>query len=251
MADVDDLKKGVFDYVRNRLGGGIVEVELEPEHYETGLEHAVDTFRQKSTSAMEEAYAFLETEKDKNIYQLPPETQEVRQIFRRGLGSEVSGGTTNFDPFELAYTNIYLLQSGGTGGLATYDLYSQYQELAQRMLGGYLNYDFNRVSKKLRIIRNFRSSTTLLLWVYIQVPIVTLLSDVKKAAWLKKWTLASCKQMLGEARSKYAVIAGPQGGTSLNGDALKAEASAEMEMLEQELRDFVAGDQEAWWFTIG
>jgi len=248
---LEDLKKHLFDYVETRLGGGMIDVELGPAEYETGLEHAVDTFRQHSSASYQEAYAFLETEKDKNVYQLPKETMEVRQIFRRGLGSEVSGGTTNFDPFELAYTNVYLLQSGGTGGLATYDLYSQYQELAQRMLGGFLNFDYNRSNKKLRIIRNFRSDTTLLLWVYIQQPLISLLEDDMKASWLKKWTLASCKQMLGEARSKYATIAGPSGGTTLNGDALKQEAAVEMELLMQELRDFAAGSQEGWSFLIG
>ena len=248
---LEDLKKHVFDYVHARLGGGMVDVELDPIHYEIGLEHAVGTMRQYSTASYEEAYLFLKTEADKNTYTLPKETIEVRQIFRRGLGSEIAGGTTNFDPFELAYTNVYLLQSGGTGGLATYDLYSQYQELAQRMLGGYLNYDYNRSTKKLRIIRNFRSETTLLLWVYIQQPLVSMLGDDAKASWLKKWTLASCKQMLGEARSKYATIAGPSGGTSLNGDSLKAEAAAEMDLLVQELKDFVAGDQQGWGFLIG
>ena len=47
--------------------------------------------------------------------------------------------------------------------------------------------------------------------------------------------------MLGEARSKFATVAGPQGGTSLNGDTLKAEAQADMEKLEQELSLQVAG----------
>ena len=42
--------------------------------------------------------------------------------------------------------------------------------------------------------------------------------------WIKDYTLASCKYMLGEAREKFATIAGPQGGTSLNGSTLKAEA---------------------------
>ena len=41
--------------------------------------------------------------------------------------------------------------------------------------------------------------------------------------------------MLGEARSKFSTIAGPGGGTTLNGDTLKAEAQAEMEKLDQDL----------------
>ena len=56
--------------------------------------------------------------------------------------------------------------------------------------------------------------------------------------------------MLGEARSKFATVAGPQGGTSLNGDALKAEAIAEIQALEEELKLQVAGGQ-GYGFSIG
>ena len=56
--------------------------------------------------------------------------------------------------------------------------------------------------------------------------------------------------MLGEARSKFNTIAGPQGGTSLNGDALKQEAIAEMDRLEQEVKTQTAGGQ-GYSFLIG
>jgi hypothetical protein len=55
--------------------------------------------------------------------------------------------------------------------------------------------------------------------------------------------------MLGEAREKFATIAGPQGGTQLNGAALKAEAKAELEALEDELKRFVDGSQPYTWIT--
>jgi hypothetical protein len=47
--------------------------------------------------------------------------------------------------------------------------------------------------------------------------------------------------MLGEAREKFSQIASPQGGTTLNGTALKAEGKAEMEMLEQDLINYKEG----------
>jgi hypothetical protein len=56
--------------------------------------------------------------------------------------------------------------------------------------------------------------------------------------------------MLGEARSKFATIAGPQGGSTLNGDTLKAEAQTEMDKLEQEVSLAVAGGT-GYGFTIG
>ena len=67
---------------------------------------------------------------------------------------------------------------------------------------------------------------------------------------IKDYTLAKWKYMLGEGSSKFATVAGPQGGTSLNGDALKAEAQAEMEKLEQDLALAVAGGV-GYGFTIG
>ena len=67
---------------------------------------------------------------------------------------------------------------------------------------------------------------------------------------LKDYTLAACKYMLGEARSKFATIAGPQGGSTLNGDSLKAEAQAEMEKLEVEVSMAVSGGT-GYGFLIG
>jgi hypothetical protein len=56
--------------------------------------------------------------------------------------------------------------------------------------------------------------------------------------------------MLGEAREKFNTIASPQGGTSLNGTALKAEGKAEMDMLEQDLINYKDGAQPLT-FVIG
>jgi hypothetical protein len=53
--------------------------------------------------------------------------------------------------------------------------------------------------------------------------------------------------ILGEARSKFSQIAGPQGGTSLNGDALKGEAKEEMLKLEEDLKTFVEGSSPLTW----
>ena len=47
--------------------------------------------------------------------------------------------------------------------------------------------------------------------------------------------------MLGEARSKFATIAGPKVEALLNGDTLKNEATAEMEKLEEEVKTASAG----------
>ena len=320
-------KQEIFDYVNAFLGGGMVDVELDPIHYETALTKALTRYRMRSDHSVEESYLFLEAVRDQNEYILPNEVIEVRKIFRRSVGSrpltgsstgpifsqtftatqgqqtfninynltaiasitvtingvgvntfstdtsartitlangatagEVigvqlydsgeNGGGSLFDPFNLAYTNAYLLQKSGVGGLATYDFFSQYQELVGRMFGSFIEFNWNSTTKKLTLLTRPRAEETLLLYAYNYRPDSQLLNDYLAKQWIKDYTLASCKYMLGEARSKFATIAGPQGGSTLNGDTLKAEAQAEMEKLESEVSNAVPGGT-GYGFTIG
>ena len=119
-------KQEVFKYVELNLGGGMIDVELDPDHYETALQTALTKFRQKSDNSVEESYMFLPTVIDQNDYTLPSEVIEVRKLFRRSIGSRTGGGGggTLFEPFNLAYTNTYLLASSNMGGLATYNAFA-------------------------------------------------------------------------------------------------------------------------------
>mgnify|MGYP000902882332 CR=1 FL=1 len=252
MAVTPTQKQEIFDYVNAFLGGGMVDVELDPIHYETALKKALSKFRQRSDNSVEESYLFMPTVEDQNEYILPNEVVEVRQLFRRSIGSRSGGGDggTLFEPFNLAYTNTYLLSSSNMGGLATYDMFAGYQELVGRMFGSFIEFKWNSTSKKLTLLQRPRTEEDLLLYVYNYRPDSEILNDYLASQWIKDYTLASCKYMLGEARSKFATIAGPQGGSALNGDALKAEAQAEMEKLEIDVSMAVPGGT-GYGFTIG
>ena len=249
---INTKKQEIYKYVELSLGGGMVDVELDPEHYETALNTALTKFRQKSDNSVEESYLFLPTVLDQNDYTLPQEVMEVRTIFRRSIGSRTGGGDggTLFEPFNMAYTNTYLLSSSNMGGLATYAMFAGYQELVGRMFGSFIEFKWNRSNKKLTILQRPRAEEELLLYCYNYRPDFELLDDYLAVQWLKDYTLAKCKYMLGEARSKFATIAGPQGGSSLNGDALKQEAQGEMEKLEADVANQVAGGS-GYGFTIG
>ena len=245
-------KQEVFDYVNAFLGGGMVDVELDPIHYETGLTKALTRYRMRSDHSVEESYISLRLQEDENHYILPHEIMEVNKIYRRSVGSRSGGGDggTMFDPFNLAYTNTYLLAGSGIGGLATYELFSQQQELVGRMFGSFIEFTWNSTNKKLTILQRPRAGEEVLLECYNYRPDSEILKDYLAKQWIKDYTLASCKYMLGEAREKFATIAGPQGGTSLNGASLKAEAQSEMEKLEAEVSLAMPGGT-GYAFTIG
>jgi hypothetical protein len=243
------VKQKVFDYCRTMLGDGMIDVELDPVHYEVSLEKAITRFRQRSSNSVEESYMFLELEKDRNDYILPQEVINVQSVFRRTLGSRTGGGTgTNFEPFNLAYTNTYLLNSTMLGGIATYFMFASYQETIGKMFGSYIEFQWIQSSRTLRILqRPFTEGETIMLRCQNYRPDYVIIEDLYAKQWIKDYTLANCKLILGEARSKFQSIAGPQGGGSLNGSDLKAAGKEELEKLDKELETLVSGGQGYTW----
>ncbi len=241
MASLDEMKQEVFDYAAARLGDGMIDIEPDPKHYEVAYKRALGTFRQRSQNSTEESYTWLELQEDQNVYTLPAEVTEVRQVFRRTMGA-TSGTGASFDPFSSATLNVYMLNFSHSGGLATYELYAQYQELAARMFGGYINFTFNPSTKKLQLIRNIRGDGEIvLLWTYNIKPEIQLLQELQTSQWMRDFTYSAVKEIIGEAREKFGNIAGPQGGTTLNGTAIKAEAKEEIKDLIEDLKNFVDG----------
>lgn len=248
---LNPLKKQLIDYVRLQLGDEIVDVELDPAHYEAAYQRTLGTYRQRAQNAYEESYSFMELQDNVNEYTLPQEVMSVRQIFRRTIGLGTGGGTYAFDPFGAATLNVYLLNFNYQGGLATYDFYQQYVELAARMFGGYINYTFNPVTKRLQLIRDPRGTgEVVLLWTYNLKPEITLLSDMQISQWFRDYMVGAAKYIIGEAREKFTNIAGPQGGGSLNGAAMKSEGQAMMDKGIEDLKLYVDGSQPLT-FVIG
>jgi hypothetical protein len=234
--------------VRLQLGDELIDIELDPSHYEAAYERTIGVYRQRANNAYEESYSFFQLIEGVNIYTLPQEIIQVRQLFRRTFGLATGPFSSQFDPFSQAQMQVYLLNFNQAGGLATYDFYTQYVELSARMFGGYLNYTYNPVTKKLQIIRDPRATgEEVLIWSYNLRPEINLLSDYQISQWIRDYMLAACKMIIGEAREKFGQYAGPQGGSQLNGAALKSEAKEMMDRLIDDLKNYVDGSQPLYW----
>ena len=246
MADqtLDPLKKQLIEYVQLQLASGIIDIEMDPAHFEAAYQRTLGVYRQRAQNAYEESYSFMQLLDNVNEYTLPQEVTQVRQIFRRTIGVTGTGGQS-FDPFGAATLNVYMLNfNNASGSLATYDFYQQYVELAARMFGGYINYTWNPVTKKLQLIRDPRGSgETVLLWTYNLRPEIVLLSDYQISQWIRDYMVGASKYIIGEAREKVGQIAGPQGGGSLNGAAMKSEGQAIMDRCLEDLKFYVDGSQ--------
>jgi hypothetical protein len=246
--NLEELKQAVFENVRLRMGGDIIDLELDPQHYEAAYNYAIKVYRQRAQNATQESYTLLTVIKNVDTYTLPSDFINVRSLFRRTVGLETGPSSSSFDPFSSAILNTYLLNYNYTGGMATYDFYAGYVELAARMFGGYVTYTFDPVTKVLRVVRDFKGTgERILIWADIQRPEAVLLQDPYAGVWIVDFIIAILKGIIGEAREKFGTIVGPGGGTTLNGTAMKAESSKLQEALILELKNYVDGSQPLTW----
>jgi len=232
----------VIQRLTTRLGGGMVDVELDPDHYNVAIDRAIDRYRQRSSNATEESGMFLTLQQDVTEYILPNEVLEVRKLYRRAIGSD-SGTGAGIDPFDMAFTNLYILQAGRVGGVALYDSFTQYQEVVGRIFGSETNFIWHPNTHKLEIIRRVKNEESILLHVHNEKPENEVLRDRRSRLWLEDYALANCKIMLGEARGKFQSLPGAAGGIALNGETLKQEGQAELDRLEMEITRYGEGGE--------
>jgi hypothetical protein len=258
LATVNALRNNIIDYIRLRLGDGIIDIEADKEHFDMGVDQALLRYRQRSANSVEESYAFLDIYPETQEYILPQEIMNVRGVYRRGIGSVTGTTASQFEPFASGYLNTYMLVAGRVGGLANYELFAGYQEQAMKMFGGYIQFSWNRVTKKIIITRKIpfmgqnavqNISESVLLHIDNYKPNMMLLNDPQAFPWIQDYAYALVMMSIGQAREKFATINGPQGGTSLNGTALKAEGQALLDKLEEDIRNYVDGGMPMTWIT--
>jgi hypothetical protein len=234
------IKNDTIKQIRLLLGDGMIDIELDPEHYDLSVDIALSKIRQRSENAVEEDFYTIELKKDVAEYTLPEEITEVKKVHHRSFGHGISAGV-DMDPFELAYANSYFFMNNHVGGISTYELFSQYRETLNRIAATDIQFIWNPVTHKIKLLRRMRANEIVLLHVYLERPDDQLLTDPYLKSWLRDYALAYCKKMIGEARSKFSTLPGAQGGVSLNGETMKADANADIDKLENELKLYIDG----------
>ena len=104
MAKRDDLTKEI----ELRLGGQMVDVELDPEHYALSIDKSFEKYRQRSENAVEEAFIPLTLAVDISEYTIDGSVIDVMDIYRRSSGT-LTGNGADIEPFESAYLNLSLI----------------------------------------------------------------------------------------------------------------------------------------------
>jgi len=228
-------REELINYTRLRLGDGMVDVELDREHYDMAIDNAMSMYRRLSSGAVQKSYIHLQCKDNVVKYTLPDEVMVVTRLWRRtGIGGGLyDNGGIIFDPVYGVYPPG---GGGGAGGgiMSQINAIAMYQETAEYVMCREYDWLWDRVSKQLTILHNIAADEEVLCAVENFIPEATLFRDIYSADWLANWTLAAAKVTLGTARAKYTTgLPGPGGAIQLDGEALKQEGYDEMEKLKQ------------------
>ena len=233
-------RKEIKRYILTSLGDPVVNVELAEEQLNEAINQAIDEYL--ATGAFETTYAQLPVDnQSSNVFDLPEDAGTVKNVvfnipFETAAGStqDIFSFAVYASPFGPNYTN-FVHAAGNLG------VFFEYLQNRNRVIGNDIT--FKVVNNQLYVWPLPRSSPTILIEYSknafgIQDKDENIsLSNQWGTQWIRKFSLAIAKGMLGKVRGKYSAIAGGPGSEAqtLNGTELVSESKDEVTALKEEL----------------
>ena len=225
-----------------KLGGTSIPVQLETDDYAFSFESALHMYRTRSSRSINQTFGFMELQKGQSIYTLHERVDVVKRILRGGGGfSGGLGSAGGFESFGAATTNTLLRGAAGGGGaidLATWDMVAQYQKTLGRLFAREINFYYRNETNELVLHQTPNVNEHVLLELSVLKSISELMDDHWAYDWLQKYTFFASMEILGRKLGLFAIMPGPQGGSTTRAESMISEAQAGMEKLEDELMEW-------------
>lgn len=227
----------VREYVKLRLGAGLVRVELKDYHIDAATQEALRVY-----CRYRPLRRFIQLPLIENIHQYPLDN-DVIGVYKMDWVHRQSSLAVVEDIFHRRYYEP-------VHDMDQYVHYLQYIDTLKRVLSIEPEWHFERSLKKgaapiLHVHAPNQANTILVLIVAIvkrplhQVPF-------GHEDWIQRYALAFCKEILGRVRGKWQNVVAPAGGQGLDAQTLLSEAQQEFQILDQEIRGWQTDMPPIW-----
>lgn len=222
--------------IRTALGGNLIDVELTQADYDFAFDKAKRIFQQRGNNNFDRKFLQVAVVPDTFAYLLPA-SDNIDTIIK--IIKPKSGLSTN-DLFSIATINEMFgsMYSAGSNSIATYELLQQSLDT----INIYTLHDTQFVWKKrtntLTLLDNPKVSENWFIEVYADLTD----EEYEDVIWVRNYTIAEAKIILGSAYRKFQSLTSPSGETGLSGDQMIQEGKEEQLLLLEAIGDYVDGD---------
>lgn len=236
--------------VKSMMGWPAICVELQESNFNTAIDNALAMFRQLADNAYEHRHISFSlnggaTGGQATYYLNDPRdgtdrivnVMKIHRINQLGISS-LSGETGLY-----AQSFFNQLYQGSNVDVLSIHLMNQLSKTYEKIFAGNLMFEWNEAKRELTILRRIlQAQERVILEVSMEREEQELINDRWCRMWIQEWTLAELNYMLGMVRSKYGTVPGAQGGLTLNGDTLLAQADQMKMELRRQINDYEVGN---------
>lgn len=216
MAIKEFTEDEIVQWVRRRLGGSKIDVELSDADITDGIQSAIEIFSKYKPRLMLDV---IDVVAGIDRYKL---CNYGRGIF------EVSAGSRNVYDLSMGFGFPIPYEYRIPGlEMEKYEGYLMWQEEANRIYS--VAFDW-RFSEPYLYVINIPTTATQLFYSYWDDHKLDSIPGPWRD-WVKRWSVAEAREILAEMRGKYDTIPSAGGGVRLNADTLRTDAQAEKERL--------------------
>ena len=209
-------------YIKSQLGAGIFSVELTQDQIDNCILDALTLFSSRKPII---GYKSIDVSTQIRAYTIDHDI---------GFGIfNVSFVQPDPQPSAIFYANLLDVAPVKPATMESYDIFLRWRKTFMRVTSVAPRWEWDALNKKLMLYSPIDRTKACYFWhqprTVAQVP-------MQHTHWLKKYSLAKAKDVLGKTRSKFqGILPGPARDMNLNGDALQQEAREEIDKLEEQL----------------
>lgn len=241
-----DERLRLIKVLKNQLGWPQVCVELSEEQFNVAIDNALDEFRRRADNAYLHRHISFTIKRGQQTYYLNDprnKTDKIVNVLKIHRINQLGISSLSAETGLYAQAFFNQLYQGSNVDVLSIHLMNQLSETYEKIFAGNLVFTWDEASRQLMILRRTNNEEErVVLEVVMERTEQELLLDRWAKQWLQGWAQAELWEMLGEIRSKYGNLPGPNGGITLNGDSLLSRAEAQFAELLRQITDYEVGN---------
>lgn len=240
------IKDDFYNEIMMKLGGSIVDVELDVCDYEIAFKSAKRVFIQKGHNNYRRQFLKMDIKKGQRIYDIPEEVFSAVKVIKQ------NNTWSTEDLFSMtAYNEMFTRGTSGAvmdrADFLSYEMTLQQLERWQRYSAYDANFEFDEFRHTITFHQLPKSNTTWLLDCYVNLED----EEYMQIDWIIRMTVALSKQILGAAYRKIGQVAGPDGSVQLPYGEIIQEGKEEEARLIEEIQEMTDGAMDYNGITFG